>query len=176
MPPRGGISGLALLSTMITPAVLISACGTLIFSTSSRLARIVDRARSLTRMLEDYSRVPPTDFPAERRDQLQRQIGVQAQRVGLIQRALATLYLSLGIFVATTISIALTSWIGFADTLPGALGVLGTLVLFFACVLLIREARLALRGVREEMEFAVRLRDLYGALEVTRGARGGERR
>ena len=173
---KSPVSGLSLLGAMITPAVLISACGTLIFSTSSRLARIVDRARTLTRSLEEFSRGAPPDFPAERRDQLERQIGVQAQRVRLIQRALATLYLSLGIFVATTISIALTSWVGFAESLPGVFGVVGTLVLFFACVLLIREARLALRGVNEEMEFAMRLKDLYGALEVTRGARGGERR
>jgi hypothetical protein len=41
--------GLGLLTSMITPAVLISACGTLVFSTSTRLARIVDRVRSLSR-------------------------------------------------------------------------------------------------------------------------------
>lgn len=39
---------LAVLSAMITPAVLISACGTLIFSTAARLARIVDRVRGLS--------------------------------------------------------------------------------------------------------------------------------
>ena len=36
-----------LLAAMVTPAVLISAAGTLEFSTTSRLARIVDRARVL---------------------------------------------------------------------------------------------------------------------------------
>src|SRR5262252_5485580 len=38
---------MTLLSAMITPAVLISACGTLILSTSTRLARIMDRVREL---------------------------------------------------------------------------------------------------------------------------------
>jgi hypothetical protein len=48
---RRDLTALDLLSAMITPAVLISACGTLIVSTSSRLARIVDRARGLSRLL-----------------------------------------------------------------------------------------------------------------------------
>ena len=39
---------LAILTAMITPAVLISACGALIFSTSSRLGRVVDRTRILS--------------------------------------------------------------------------------------------------------------------------------
>ena len=47
--------GLSLLSAMITPAVLISACGTLIFSTATRLARIVDRVRNLAFQLEQLA-------------------------------------------------------------------------------------------------------------------------
>ena len=38
---------LAVLTAMITPAVLISACGALILSTSTRLGRVVDRVRAL---------------------------------------------------------------------------------------------------------------------------------
>jgi len=40
-------NGLQILAAMITPAVLISACGTLVFSTSSRVSRVVDRVRAL---------------------------------------------------------------------------------------------------------------------------------
>jgi hypothetical protein len=39
-------NALAVLTAMITPAVLISACGALIFSTSSRLGRVIDRVRA----------------------------------------------------------------------------------------------------------------------------------
>src|SRR5512132_4743579 len=38
---------------MITPAVLISACGSMILSTSSRLGRVVDRVRGLSDKLEE---------------------------------------------------------------------------------------------------------------------------
>lgn len=37
---------------MITPAVLISASGTLVLSTSNRLTRVVDRVRTLAREAE----------------------------------------------------------------------------------------------------------------------------
>src|SRR4051812_43874585 len=40
-------SAVAVLTAMITPAVLISACGALILSTSTRLGRVVDRVRLL---------------------------------------------------------------------------------------------------------------------------------
>ncbi len=46
----------SVLTAMITPALLLSACGTLILSTSNRLARIVDRIRSSPSM----SRNSPT--------------------------------------------------------------------------------------------------------------------
>ena len=41
----------SVLSARGAPAVLISACGTLIFSTSTRLARVVDRVRELPNTL-----------------------------------------------------------------------------------------------------------------------------
>ena len=43
-----GVAPTDVLGAMITPAVLISACGTLVMSTSNRLSRVVERARSLS--------------------------------------------------------------------------------------------------------------------------------
>jgi hypothetical protein len=48
-------SALAVLTAMITPAVLISACGTMLLSTSTRLGRVVDRVRSLSDRLEELA-------------------------------------------------------------------------------------------------------------------------
>lgn len=78
------LRSLSVLSAMITPAVLISACGTLIFSTSTRLARIVDRVRELTRAIESASKDDEVDFPDERRAEADRQIAIHAQRTRLI--------------------------------------------------------------------------------------------
>lgn len=48
-------SAVAVLTAMITPAVLISACGSMILSTSSRLGRVVDRVRALADKLEELA-------------------------------------------------------------------------------------------------------------------------
>jgi hypothetical protein len=154
---------LELLSAMITPAVLISACGTLIFSTANRLARVVDRVRALTRLLEQLYATDQGDFVAERREESERQLSLQARRSRIIQRSLTALYVSLGFFVGTTISIGIAGLAPHVAWLPTVLGVTGTVVLFYGCMLLINETRLALRSVDLEMEFALKLRGMYQA-------------
>jgi uncharacterized protein DUF2721 len=162
MPDPGGSPlGLSLLSAMITPAVLISACGTLVFSTATRLARIVDRVRTLAVQLERIFSGELRDFPEERRREIDVQIHFNAERSLLIQGALTSFYVGLGFFVATVIGIGLTAFVPAAAFVPPALGIAGTLVLFYGCVLLIRETRLAVRSVESEMEFTRRLGRLY---------------
>jgi hypothetical protein len=152
---------LTLLSAMITPAVLISACGTLIFSTSTRLSRIVDRVRQLSQSFEQLYTGTVTDFPEERRAEVERQLVLMASRGRLIQRALTSFYVSLGIFVATTIGIGMAALSPRVSWLPTTLGAIGTVVIFHGCVMLIGETRLSLRSVDLEMEFALKLRELY---------------
>ena len=91
-------NGLDLLTSMITPAVLISACGTLVFSTSTRLARVVDRVRELSHSMEALFRGKVADFPAERREEMARQLAIYVRRSRLIQRSLTAYYVSLGLF------------------------------------------------------------------------------
>src|SRR4051794_31781896 len=119
-------AGLALLSAMLTPAVLISACGTLIFSTSNRLARIVDRVRQLIRTVEQLFSGVPVQFESERRQELERQLAFYTRRSTLIQRALTSIYSSLGIFVGTTITIGGVAFVPRLSWLPSALGIAGT--------------------------------------------------
>ncbi len=152
---------LSLLSAMITPAVLISACGTLIMSTSMRLARIVDRVRDLGKQVEELFIGEATDFTEERRAEVERQLSVHARRGKIIQNALTGFYISLGLLVAATVSIGLTSFVQQLNWLPASLGIAGTITLFYGSVLLIAETRLALRSVNSEMQFTLQLRDLY---------------
>src|SRR5712692_1619363 len=149
--------GLALLSAMITPAVLISACGTLIFSTSNRLARIVDRVRKLSSLIADLSDKEEMDFKEERREELRRQLSSYAIRGQMVQQTLTAFYSALGVFVATTITIGIVAFAPRFGWLPSVLGIVGTIILFYGCVLLIAEARLALKSVNEEMQFTLQL-------------------
>ena len=151
---------LDLLTAMITPAVLISACGTLIFSTSTRLARVVDRVRELTMAMDGLYAGAEGDFLEERRGEVERQLFIHARRGRLIQWSLTAYYISLGLFVGSAVAIGLVAFLHVAAWLPTTLGILGTLALFYASVLLISETRLAVRSVNTEMAFALRLRDL----------------
>jgi len=151
----------SVLSAMITPAVLISACGTLIFSTSTRLARIVDRVRGLSGDIEQLSKDENVDFPEERRIEVDRQIAIHARRGRLIQHSLTSFYVSLSLFVAATVAIGFVAVFNRVTWLPNTLGIVGTVFLFYGCVMLIAETRLALRSVKSEMEFTLMLRAKY---------------
>lgn len=152
---------LELLSAMITPAVLISASGTLILSTSTRLARVVDRVRELGRVSESLSVAPDAPFAELRWKGMEEQLAMQTRRGGLLQRALTCFYVALGIFVATAIALALVSYAASLAWVPSILGIGGMLMLFYGCVMLLRETRLALRAVDSEMAFVLELTDRH---------------
>ena len=106
------LSSAKILTSMITPAVLISACGTLVFSTSSRLSRVVDRTRSLS---DEIQRAraglvkgdPPLE--PERGELIVDQIERLASRVLLLRSALTAFYLAIGLFVATSLGVLVSA-------------------------------------------------------------------
>src|ERR1043165_6158132 len=103
-------SAIAVLTAMITPAVLISACGSMILSTSSRLGRVVDRVRSLSDRLEEMAeRKERGDAATERQVSIFQQLDKLTSRARLLQRCMVTFYLSLGMFVAPTVAIGVAA-------------------------------------------------------------------
>ena len=167
-------NALAVLTAMITPAVLISACGALIFSTGTRLGRVIDRVRFLTAKFEELARNPQADDMAEeRRTMLFSQLDRQTSRARLIQRAMVAFYSALGIFVATTVSIAVTNAVAHNFTwIAVALGLIGAMFMLYGSVLLIIESRLALAAVLSEMDFVAKVSRHYAGDEVSRPADG----
>jgi uncharacterized protein DUF2721 len=148
-------SSLAVLTAMITPAVLISASGTMILSSSTRLGRVVDRTRSLSDRLQEVSSGDAgVEFFEERRAMLFDQLDKLTSRSRLLQRALTSFYLAVGVFVATSVAIGLVSFTGgrFA-WVPVVMGLIGALFLFYGSMLLVFEARLALSTTHAEMDF-----------------------
>jgi threonine/homoserine/homoserine lactone efflux protein len=63
--------------------------------------------------------------------------------------------------VAATVAIGFVAVFNRAAWLPNALGIVGTVFLFYGCITLIAETRLALRSVKSEMEFTLMLRAKY---------------
>ena len=125
------------------------------------LARVVDRVRQLTLAMDALYAGAEGDFLEERRAEVERQLWMHARRGRLIQWSLTSYYVSLGLFVGSAVAIGLVAFLRVVIWLPATLGILGTLALFYASVLLINETRLAIRSVNTEMAFALRLRELH---------------
>jgi hypothetical protein len=148
-------SALAVLTAMITPAVLISACGTLILSTSTRLGRVVDRVRSLSDRFEEMmDSGRELQLFDERRAVIFHQLDRLTTRARLLQRCMTTFYVALGIFVSTSVAIGVVAASGGSyGWVPVVMGLVGAMFLFYGSVLLIFEARLALSTISAEMDF-----------------------
>lgn len=153
------LSPLEVLTAMITPAVLISACGTLILSTSQRLGRVVTRVRELSMQVENLSRGTKDELVTLRMTVIFDQLGRQARRARLLQRSLNMFYMAVGIFVITSFAIGITGAIGLTKYpwVPATLGIVGLGFLCYGSALMVLEARLALRTIHKEMDFMLEL-------------------
>ena len=159
---------IAVLSAMITPAVLISACGTLILSTSSRLGRVVDRVRTLSDRFEELAHSKPeVGLFEERRAVIFDQLDRLTSRARLLQRCMIAFYVALGIFVLTSVLIGVVAVTGRVhDWIPVISGLVGVCFLFYGSMLLIIEARLALATLGAEMDFIWQLGKHYAPDEL----------
>ncbi len=154
---NGPVVATEVLGAMITPAVLISASGTLVLSTSNRLTRVVDRVRVLADEVEglyDDTHGGDATVRDRKRRLIQDQLPRLSQRALLLRTALTTLYIAIGLLVATSISIGLVALIEWRyGWLPVTLGLAGSGALLVGSLLLVREARLAVGSTLQEMEF-----------------------
>jgi hypothetical protein len=158
-------SAVAVLTAMITPAVLISACGALILSTSTRLGRVVDRVRMLIQQFEEIARLRgggdegEAEMCEERRAVIFNQLDKLTTRTRLLQKSMRVFYLALGVFVATSVAIGLVGAVGRPNWawLPVVLGLVGASGLLYGSVLLIRESRIAQDALNAEMDFIWKL-------------------
>jgi hypothetical protein len=145
---------ISVLSAMITPAVLISGCGSLILATSDRLSKAIQRTREISTQLTPAPMGDPDSAREEERRMLFVQLDYVTTRSRLLQRALSRLYAALGFFVATSVAIGIVAITSSAFTIvPIAFGLVGATLLLYAAWLLIKESRFALAAVNEEMDF-----------------------
>jgi hypothetical protein len=161
-------SALSVLTAMITPAVLISACGTMILSTSSRLGRVVDRVRALSDKLEELAHMnPDIELYEDRRVMVFEQLDKLTSRSRILQRCMVTFYLALCVFVATSVAIGIVAVSGARYYwIPVVTGLTGACFLFYGSMLLISEARLALSTIHAEMDFTWRLSQRHVPAEI----------
>ena len=81
--------------------------------------------------------------------QLEKRLGAR-----LLQRALTSFYLAVGVFVATSVAIGVVAFSGARfGWIPVVMGLIGACFLFYGSMLLVFEARLALSTTHAEMDF-----------------------
>jgi hypothetical protein len=143
----------AVLSLIVAPAVLTNASSVLIMSTSNRLARAVDRARELSRQLEEAAEFSSSE-PARRL----RELAATERRTLMLLAALRSFYVALGSFA----SAALVSLFGAVFVSMGAggtarvlevvgvvVGLLAVSALVHGSVVLVRETRINVQVLQE---------------------------
>jgi len=174
-------STIEFLTAMVTPALLISATGSLVLSTSTRLGRVVDRVRQLEIRLseliyaENKDEVPLYDKRVEVIVDLLDKV---TSRSRILQRAMQAFYYGLGMFVLTSVTIAIAAFFSTYRWVPIPVGIVGIMFLFWGSVLMLRETRMATATVNAEMDFTWELARKVAPREVVikykqKGRRGG---
>jgi hypothetical protein len=151
-------AALSVLTSMITPALLISATGTYILSTSNRLARVVDRMRALQEKIEtDVRAENQLPLHVERIHLWETQLGRQIERLRLLQSALTLLYTAAAMFICTSVIIGVLWASGLTFYwFPVVMGLGGAGLLFVASILLVLETRKAVRNAEDEVSLVIK--------------------
>ena len=132
----------AVVSLIVAPAILTNASSVLIMSTSNRLARGADRARELSKQLEET-----VDFSSIEAQRRLKELTSAERRTLLLLRALRSFYVALGAFAfasfvsllgAVTASIKLSAVVLPLELAGVAAGLVAVMALVYGSILLFR--------------------------------------
>lgn len=160
----------AVLSLIVAPSILTNASSVLIMSTSNRLARGVDRAREISKQLEETADLKSTE--AQRR---LRELTAAESRTLLLLRSLRSFYVALGAFAfaafvslmgAVAAPIQLQAIVVPLELAGVVAGMIAVASLVYGSVLLLRETRIAVQIVSER---AATVRERFGSMEPLPG-------
>lgn len=167
--PNALNSTIEFLTAMVTPTLLISATGSLVLSTSTRLGRVVDRARELEKRLSELIVVEdPTTIPLyeKRLETIVNLLDKVTTRSRLLQKAMSTFYYGLGFFILTSVTIAIAAFFTTYRWIPIPMGIIGIFCLFYGSILMLRETRMATATVNAEMDFTWSLAKTVAPKEI----------
>ena len=168
--PTALTSTIEFLTAMVTPTLLISATGSLVLSTSTRLGRVIDRVRHLEERLtaliltEDKEKFPLYE---KRLEVVVDLLDKVTSRSRILQRAMAAFYYGLALFILTSVTIAAAGLFNIYRWLPIPIGVVGIMFLLYGSVLMIKETWMATATVNREMDFTWELARRVAPMEIT---------
>lgn len=137
----------ALFTSLITMAILISACGSLIISTSNRLIRVVDICRSFCERAK-------TETNKEELTQIFTQLEKIGPRIKLLESVLTMFYIAISCFAFTTLFMSLDQLIP-ADlsTFTLTSGIIGVVILPLSSILLVVERQFTMKSIWQEIDY-----------------------
>ncbi|MFQ6024868.1 MAG: DUF2721 domain-containing protein, partial [Acidiferrobacterales bacterium] len=150
----GDSSAVAFLTALITPAIVLLACANLITGCHMRLSRVMDRVRTLAQLAEDIRLGKTTDHAVERRKEISAQFHFYERRGKMILVSLSFLYGTVGLFVATSMAVAVDLLLGSAVSfIPVVLSIVGISLFLISSLLMMYENRIAFKTMRREIQF-----------------------
>jgi len=167
--PNALSNTLEFLTAMVTPALLISATGSLVLSTSTRLGRVVDRVRELESRLSDLILTEDKDsipLYEKRIDTVVNLLDKVTSRARILQRAMVAFYYGLGFFILTSVTIAVAAFFNTYRWTPIPVGIIGIIFLFYGSIQMLRETRMATATVNAEMDFTWALANKVAPKEI----------
>lgn len=135
-----------ILTFIVAPAILTNASALMVLSTSNRFARAIDRARELSRQIENEN----VKEQKNRRDRLEGELLVTEKRAVLLLKSIRSFYFSLGGFAfAAFISLIGAGLVNFTtDTAERVLALIAVVSVFLAVGGLVNGSSLLFRESR----------------------------
>ncbi len=128
---------LTVVTTAVTPVVMVSATAILISGVNSRYIAISDRVRNLAH--EFRSENPPE----ERRRNIHRQMLIFHRRLELVSWASRTLYIAVGLFVSVALLIGISMWRRIFEAITLPIFILGLVLVGIAIALQFSELQMS---------------------------------
>jgi len=137
----------ALFTSLVTMAILISACGSLISSTSTRLIRVVDICRG-------YCQKAKEEKDKKELEQIFSQLERIGPRIKLLETVLTMFYISISCFALTTLFMSIDQIVPQdLNSLTLGSGIVGVIILPIASILLVIERQFTMKSIWQEINY-----------------------
>ncbi len=152
------LSVIQAIQLILAPAVMINACGLLLLGISNKFSNILNRIRLLTQeklgLLQRAAERQLSTIEQQRIENINRQLDGLLERARLVRNAVACYFISVGIFVATSLFIGVDFFfhLYWLRNIIIGMFLLGMVTVFISVVFGVKDTLKGYRIVRVEVE------------------------
>lgn len=141
----------ALFTSLITMAILMSACGNMISSTTTRLFRVVDLCRSYCEKIKTETQKDELELTFSLLEKI-------VPRIKLLESVLTMFYVAISCFAITTLFMSLDQITAKdLNLITLGSGIIGVVILPLASILLVVERQFSTKTIWEEIDYVNKL-------------------